>query len=228
MSFFAKEIMDEEWGNYFELTGAGYGILIACMAALLLAACFLSGKTQEGKKIKLGTKQLVFSSMAMALAMVTSMIKLVDMPMGGSVTLFSMFFICLIGYWYGLKGGLMTAVAYGFLQLIVDPYIISIPQMLTDYIFAFGALGLSGIFSKSRYGLLKGYVAGVLGRYFFTCLSGMIFFGSYASSYNMTAPVYSLVYNGSYIGLEALFTLMLAALPPVSRGLDRVRKMAGV
>ncbi len=56
----------------------------------------------------------------------------------------------------------------------------------------------------------------------------MIFFGSYASSYNMTAPVYSLVYNGSYIGLEALFTLMLAALPPVSRGLDRVRKMAGV
>lgn len=228
MSFFAKEIMDEEWGNYFELTGAGYGILIACMAALLLAACFLSGKIQEGKKIKLGTKQLVFSSMAMALAMVTSMIKLVDMPMGGSVTLFSMFFICLIGYWYGLKGGLMTAVAYGFLQLIVDPYIISIPQMLTDYIFAFGALGLSGIFSKSRYGLLKGYVAGVLGRYFFTFLSGMIFFGSYASSYNMTAPVYSLVYNGSYIGLEALFTLMLAALPPVSRGLDRVREMAGV
>ena len=228
MSFFAKEIMDEEWGNYFELTGAGYGILIACMVALLLAACFLSGKTKEGKKIKLGTKQLVFSSMAMALAMVTSMIKLVDMPMGGSVTLFSMFFICLIGYWYGLKGGLMTAVAYGFLQLIVDPYIISIPQMVTDYIFAFGALGLSGIFSKSRYGLLKGYVAGVLGRYFFTFLSGMIFFGSYASSYNMTAPVYSLVYNGSYIGLEALFTLMLAALPPVSRGLDRVRKMAGV
>ena len=179
MSFFAKEIMDEEWGNYFELTGAGYGILIACMVALLLAACFLSGKIQEGKKIKLGTKQLVFSSMAMALAMVTSMIKLVDMPMGGSVTLFSMFFICLIGYWYGLKGGLMTAVAYGFLQLIVDPYIISIPQMLTDYIFAFGALGLSGIFSKSRYGLLKGYVAGVLGRYFFTFLSGMIFFGSW-------------------------------------------------
>lgn len=228
MSFFAKEIIDEEWGNYFELTGAGYGVLIACMVALLLAACFLSGRAEEGKKIKFGTKQLVFSSMAMALAMVTSMIKLVDMPMGGSVTLFSMFFICLIGYWYGLKGGLMTAVAYGFLQLIVDPYIISIPQMLTDYMFGFGALGLSGIFSKSKYGLLKGYIAGVLGRYFFTFLSGMIFFGSYASSYNMTAPVYSLVYNGSYIGLEALFTLILVALPPVSKGLDRVKKMASI
>ena len=49
MSFFAKEIMDEEWGNYFELTGAGYGILIACMAEILLAACFLSGKKKEEK-----------------------------------------------------------------------------------------------------------------------------------------------------------------------------------
>lgn len=224
MSIFAKEIVDEEWGNYFELTGVGYGVLIAIMLVILLGACFVSGKKDDSKKFS--TRQLVFSAMAMALAMVTSMIKVVDMPMGGSVTLFSMFFICLIGYWYGLKGGLMAAIAYGFLQLIVDPYIISIPQMLTDYIFAFGALGLSGIFSKSKYGLIKGYVAGVLGRYFFTFLSGMIFFGSYASSYHMTAPVYSLVYNGAYIGLEAAITLILAALPPVSRGLARVKTMA--
>lgn len=232
MSVFVKEIIDEEWGNYFELTGVGYGALIAIMLVILLGACFLSGKREEKEEEekkngrRFSTRQLVFSAMAMALAMVTSMIKVVDMPMGGSVTLFSMFFICLIGYWYGLKGGLMTAIAYGFLQLIVDPYIISIPQMLTDYIFAFGALGLSGIFSKSKNGLIKGYVVGVLGRYFFTFLSGMIFFGSYASNYNMSAPVYSMVYNGAYIGLEALVTLILIALPPVSKGLAKVKDMA--
>lgn len=88
-----------------------------------------------------------------------------------------MLFLVLIGYWYGLRAGLMTAIAYGFLQLVSDPYIISIPQMLVDYIFAFGALGLSGLFSKSKNGLVKGYIAGVLGRYFFAFLSGMIFFG---------------------------------------------------
>lgn len=223
MSFFVNEVLDEEWGNYFELTGAGYGVLIALMLGLLLAACFISGK-KENKRF--GTRQLVFSAMAMALAMVTSMIKVVDMPMGGSVTLFSMLFICLIGYWYGPKGGLMTAVAYGVLQLIVDPYIISIPQMLTDYILAFGALGLSGIFSKAKHGLAKGYIAGVLGRFFFTFLSGMIFFGSYAASYNMTAPVYSFLYNGAYLGLEALLTLILSAIPAVSRGLAGVKRMA--
>lgn len=223
MSFFVNEVLDEEWGNYFELTGAGYGALIAVMLGLLLAACFISGK-KENKRF--GTRQLVFSAMAMALAMVTSMIKVVDMPMGGSVTLFSMLFICLIGYWYGPKGGLMAAVAYGVLQLIVDPYIISIPQMLTDYILAFGALGLSGIFSKAKHGLAKGYIAGILGRFFFTFLSGMIFFGSYAASYNMTAPVYSFLYNGAYLGLEALLTLILAAIPAVSRGLAGVKRMA--
>lgn len=223
MSIFAKEIIDEEWGNYFELTGAGYGALIAIMLLILLGACFLSG--QKGNSKKFSTKQLVFSAMAMALGMVTSMIKVVDMPMGGSVTLFSMLFICLIGYWYGPKGGLMTAIAYGFLQLIVDPYIISIPQMLTDYIFAFGALGLSGVFSKSKHGLIKGYIIGVLGRYFFAFLSGMIFFGSYASGYGMSAPVYSLVYNGAYLGLEAVITLVVIALPPVNKGLAKVKAM---
>ena len=85
--------------------------------------------------------------------------------MGGSVTLFSMLFICCIGYWYGLRTGLMTGVAYGLLQLISDPYIISLPQMITDYLLAFGALGLSGLFCNKKYGLIKGYIAGVLGRY---------------------------------------------------------------
>lgn len=221
MSIFATEILDEG-GNYFELTGAGYGVLIGVMILLLLLGCFLSNPS--GKK-KLSIKALVFSAMAIALAMVTSMIKLVDMPMGGSVTLCSMLFACLIGYWFGLRTGLMAAIAYGFLQLVVDPYIISIPQMLTDYMFAFGALGLSGIFSNQKHGLIKGYLLGVLGRYFFTFLSGMIFFGSYASSYNMSAPVYSLVYNGAYIGPEVLITVVILSLPPVGKGLQKVKSM---
>ena len=97
--------------------------------------------------------------------------------------------------------------------------------MLTDYIFAFGALGLSGIFHGKKQGLVKGYLLGVLGRYFFTFLSGMIFFGSYAASYGMTAPVYSLIYNGSYIGMEAVITIVILFLPPVEKGIMRVEDM---
>lgn len=221
MSIFVTKILGEG-GDYFELTGAGYGVIIAVMLLFLLLGCFLSNPS--GKK-KLSIKALVFSAMAIALAMVTSMIKLIDMPMGGSVTLCSMLFICLIGYLFGLRTGLMAAIAYGFLQLVVDPYIISIPQMLTDYIFAFGALGISGVFSNQKYGLIKGYLLGVLGRFFFTFLSGMIFFGEYASSYNMSVPVYSLIYNGSYVGLEALITTVILSFSPVSKGLARVKSM---
>lgn len=223
MSIFATEVIDEEWGNYFELTGLGYGALVALMILVLILGCVVSNA--DGKK-KIGVKPLVFSAMAMALAMVTSMIKLIDMPMGGSVTLCSMLFICLIGYLFGLRTGLMAAVAYGVLQLVTNPYIISIPQMLVDYIFAFGALGLSGIFANRKRGLLWGYLTGVLGRYFFSFLSGMIFFGSYASSYHMSAPVYSLVYNGAYLGVEALITVIVLLLPPVSKGLLKVKNMA--
>lgn len=223
MSVFATKIVDPEWGDYFELTGAGYGVLIAVMLLILLLGCFLSNPA--GKK-KLSIKALVFSAMAMALAMVTSMIKLIDMPMGGSVTLCSMLFVCLIGYLYGFRTGLMAAIAYGFLQLVVDPYIISIPQLLTDYIFGFGALGLSGIFSNQKNGLVKGYLLGVLGRYFFTFLSGVIFFGSNASSYHMSIPVYSLIYNGAYLVPEAVITVVILFLPPVVKGLQRVKIIA--
>ncbi len=120
----------------------------------------------------------------------------------------------------------MAACAYGILQLVTNPYIISIPQMLTDYLFAFGALGLSGIFCDKKNGLIKGYVLGILGRFFFTFLSGMIFFGSYASDYGLTAPVYSLVYNGSYVGGEALLTLIILAIPAVQKGLAHVKVLA--
>ena len=215
-NFFAIPITDE-WGTTYQLTTAGYTALVVLMLALLLLACFIGNSV---KQPKFSARQLAFSAMAMAAAFVTSEIKLFHLPFGGSITLFSMLFLVLIGYWYGLRAGLMTAIAYGFLQLVSDPYIISIPQMLVDYIFAFGALGLSGLFSKSKNSLVKGYIAGVLGRYFFAFLS------AYAADYGMSAPVYSLVYNGIYLSVEAVLTLIILYLPPVKKVMGQLKTMA--
>ena len=223
MSIFAKYIVDQEWGNYYELTALGYVALIALMLLIFSIGFFLF-RQRNTKKVD--TKQLVFSAMAIAIAMVTSMLKLFHLPMGGSITLFSMFFICLVGYLYGLGAGLTASISYGVLQLIVDPYIITIPQILVDYIFAFGALGLSGIFCNSKHGLIKGYILGVIGRYFFSFLSGMIFFGAYAADWNMAAPIYSLLYNGAYLGAEAVLTLIVLAIPAVNVSIVRIKKMA--
>lgn len=221
MSFFLKEEVYDGAVSYVP-TMAGYVVLIIIILAILLIACYCNGK----RNVRLSNKQLAFSAMAMALAVVTSMLKLFEFPMGGSVTLFSMLFVVLIGYWFGSGAGLMTAIAYGFLQLILEPYIIHPLQLVVDYILAFGALGLSGIFSNRKHGLLIGYWVAVFGRFAFAFLSGMIFFGSVAADYNMSIPVYSLVYNGSYLLAEGLLTTILICIPPINKALKRVKNMA--
>ena len=174
---------------------------------------------------KITANQIVCSAAAIALATVTSMIKLFHMPMGGSVTLLSMLFIVLIGYWYGPKVGITAAVAYGLIQFVLEPAFYTIPQILIDYPLAFGALGLSGFFHEKKHGLVLGYITSLLGRYFFTFLSGMVFFGTYAADYGMSAPVYSLVYNGSYLLTEGIITIFIIMLPPVQNALSRIKQM---
>lgn len=171
------------------------------------------------------TKQIAFSGVAIALGLITSeFIPTFSLPVGGSTTLFSMFFIVLIGYMFGAKAGLTGALAYGMLQFVIDPKFYSLPQLLCDYPLAFGALGLSGFFHKKKYGLSLGYLTGVAGRYFFSFLSGWIFFGSYAPK-GTPAVIYSLGYNLTYLLPEALITLVLLQLPPVKNGIRRLEQM---
>ncbi|MDO4261885.1 MAG: energy-coupled thiamine transporter ThiT [Eubacteriales bacterium] len=205
----------------YNLTGAGYGALVILMLLALIVPICLTGK----KDRRMSTKQLVFCAIAMALGIVTSFIKFVDLPFGGSITLFSMFFICLIGYLYGPKIGLMTGVAYGILQLLIEPYIYAPLQLLLDYPLAFGALGLSGLFWKSRRGLAKGCVVGVIGRYVCHVISGYVFFASYAPE-GMNPMVYTLGYNATYILPEMIATLVLISIPAVGNALNEVKRMA--
>ncbi len=222
-NFFATP--EGAWGDgSVHLTTIGIVIVVVVIAALIVVAAILRHRNSE-KKAKLTTKQLVFSAVAMALAMVCSMIKFADLPMGGSVTLFSMLFIVLIGYWYGPYVGIMTAVAYGLLQFVTEPIFYTIPQMLIDYPCAFGALGLAGFFSGKKHGLQIGYLAGVLGRYVFAVISGVVFFGAYAPE-GTPAIVYSLGYNATYLVPEAVITLIVISIPPVANALARVKRQA--
>lgn len=196
MSFFVTKA-----DGAYSLTTAGYVAVAVILVALIVVAALFAKREKKEKK-KIGTKQLVVCAMAVALAMVTSMLKIYSFPFGGSVTLFSMLFICFVGYLYGPATGMLTGAAYGVLQLLIEPYIYFPLQVLVDYPLAFGALGLSGCFSKSKHGLVKGYLCGVLARYVFAVISGWLFFGEYAWD-GWAALPYSLVYNGCYIFAES-------------------------
>lgn len=60
------------------LTTAGYAVCIAVGVALFGLAIFFAGKSSEKKKMS--AKQLVFCAMAVALAFITSYLKIFHLP----------------------------------------------------------------------------------------------------------------------------------------------------
>ena len=181
------------------------------------------------KEKKITTKQMVFAAMAIALAtVVATVIKLPSLPNGGSVTLFSMLLVTLVGYWYGPIVGITAAMGFGILQFITGTYAVHPLQVVLDYPLAFGALGLSGFFEGKKNGLLKGYLAGVGGRFFFASVSGLIFYTVYVEGLkdNMMAVFASLVYNMTYLVPEAVVTVILISIPAVKKALGSLKEMA--
>ena len=201
-------------------TMAGNIALVVVIGLIFIAMMAMT----RTKKKKVDAKQLAFSAVAITLAVVTSMYTVIEFPFGGSITLFRMFFICLIGYLYGPKVGVLTGVAAGLLDMLLKPYVVHPVQLFLDYPIAFGCLGLSGLFSKAKYGIIKGYLLGVFGRYICHVITGVVFFYMYAGTKNPL--VYSLGYNASYIVPEAIATILILFVPAVRNALGEVRRMA--
>lgn len=207
------------------LTTAGYGLFIILALAAFAAAGALASRIGG---TRLTGRTLAFCAMAIALAQVTSYIKLFSLPFGGSVTLLSMFFITLIGYWYGAGTGILCGFVYGILQFIQEPYFLTLFQVLCDYLLAFAALGLSGFFRNRKNALPIGYLAGVCGRGAFNALAGYLYWMSYMpeSFPRSLAALYPIIYNYGFILAEAAITLIVIQIPAVRKALGRIRTMA--
>lgn len=215
-----------ENGGY-SLTSAGKTLTVIILVALVLLAGLAAGyygKNRE-KKRGLTARQISFCGISVALATVLSMFKLYEFPFGGSITAFSMLFICLPGYFYGVGAGVLAGAAYGVLQFLLGPYILFPSQVIVDYLLAFAALGLSGVFCDAKNGLIKGYLLGIFGRYVFAVISGWLFFGEYAWEGWNPLP-YSLAYNGAYIFAEGIITVLILMIPAVKSGLASVKQTA--
>ncbi|NTV77732.1 MAG: proton-coupled thiamine transporter YuaJ [Clostridiales bacterium] len=210
-----------EGGEYL-LQPLGYAALAVLIILLLLLGSSFTGSS---KTKPVHTKQLVFCSIAIALAFVASYIKFADLPFGGSVTMFSMFFISMIGYLYGPKMGIMAGISFGILQLIADPYILTPIQAILEYPIAFGCLGLSGFLYHSKHGLVKGYLLGVTGRYLCHVASGYLFFRAYVPE-GMNPFAYTFGYNATYIVPEVIATLIVIFLPPMAKAIKNIKQMS--
>jgi thiamine transporter len=155
---------------------------------------------------------IIFTSVATALSLITFTL----LPQGGSVTAASMVPILWLALRRGPVVGLVTGALYGIIQLVILPYAYNPIQVLFDYPFAFGCLGLAGFFKKMP---VAGVVVGISGRFIMHFVSGVLWFGP------MFAPeldpfVYSAVYNASYMLPELVISVIIVYALQKSKALN--------
>lgn len=214
--------------GYFELTKAGYIALTVIMILVIVAVAIIIGIKQKAGKIT--AKKLAVAGVTLALGFVTSYFKVYELPWGGAVTAFSMFFICYIGYLYGVTIGFMAAFAYSVLQFIQGggTYILTPFQACCDYFFAFTALGVASFWYKKDYKrLIIAYVVAILARGLFHTIGGYIYWMDYMPDYfpKSLAFIYPICYNYSYILIEGIATVVVLLLPPVKKGIKKIQQI---
>ena len=87
MNLFLSPVVEDGYTTY-SITNGGYALLVVLAIALLLLVSYFINKDGQ---FKISIKQMTVSALCLALAFVLSNIKLFKLPMGGSVTVFSMF-----------------------------------------------------------------------------------------------------------------------------------------
>jgi thiamine transporter len=187
---------------------------------------FLEEKVVENKRKLLGmsekTFRLVLSAVMIGLATVLSLIKVYQMPLGGSVTLCSMLPILLIGYKYGAKWGMFTGFVYAIVQLLLDlgavlswgltPTAVA-ASFVFDYLVAFSVLGLAGIYGKGFVRYILGMVTAMLFRFVSHVISGVTAYGSFLpKEWHNHLWLYSVVYNGTFILPDLIICLFVGAI----------------
>ncbi|HBG39008.1 MAG TPA: energy-coupled thiamine transporter ThiT [Clostridiaceae bacterium] len=187
---------------------------------VIIGAAFLISLTLKKDKQKQNTtKKLTYGSICIALSFVLSYIRFFKMPQGGSITAGSMLPVMLFAYWFGPADGIVAGMVYGLLQFIQDPFIIHPLQVVLDYPLAFGALGLAGL-SKKNFSL--SLAIGSIFRFFFSFLSGTLFFVEYAKQAGEAPVIYSLAYN-SVILIDGLICIAISLIPQFKSAINRVK-----
>lgn len=170
------------------------------------------------------TQRLALTGIMLALASVLSLVKIYQLPLGGSVTLLSMLPIVLISIRYGVKWGTFTSFLYAVIQLIfgiifdgvlgwgLTPVVL-VACFIFDYIIAFGILGLAGLFrNKGLVGICSGIAMTLFIRFASHVFSGTVLFASFMPEDWSNPFLYSICYNGTFMLPELILTMIGAII----------------
>jgi thiamine transporter len=194
------------------------------------------------------TQKLTLSAIMIALGTVLSLVRLFEMPYGGSVTPFSMVPIMLCAYLFGIRWGLFCGTVYGALQAILGATMSGafigqnffgvIAVLMLDYLVAFAVLGFAGVFvdklKKPALSFSLGCLLASFLRFTVHFVSGVIIWGSYAEStlQGLNDSLSRAILNNlTGTGLAAAYSLVYNAsfmLPETLISLVAVLALAGV
>lgn len=198
-------------------------------------------------------KRLTESAMLLAVAIVLELLSkmfIPEMPFGGQLTIVCMLPIVLISYRHGMKWGFFAAFTYALIEMVIGAKTVTaafqpgyfgdatmigkgIIMCVLDYLVAYTALGLGGIFRNKiknpSISLTCGSLVALGARYVAHIASGYILFSGWAEwfftqegfpawgaqlvsslSPGVLGLVYSVVYNGMYMLPEMIFTAIAA------------------
>jgi thiamine transporter len=169
-------------------------------------------------------RKITETAIMLAIATVLSLLQFTGpWVLGGSITMCSMLPIILIAHRYGTKWGVLTAVTYSLLQLLLGlrnvqyapNALTAIGIILLDYVLAFGMLGFAAIFDSifksRRKAILVGIAVTMTGRFLCHFVSGIVIWEAlWPNSLGWATWIWSLTYNGSYMLPELLITAVVA------------------
>ena len=162
-------------------------------------------------------RMLCEGALLVAAAQILSYVKFLELPNGGSLTP-AMFPVLLFAVRWGWKDGLLGGLVLGILQFMFDGgFALGWQSILGDYLLAFTALGLAGVFRGRRWDIFAGTVLGCAGRFLVHYVVGATIWAGYMPgeflSMTMTSPwFYSLLYNGVYMLPNMALALVIGAL----------------
>ena len=168
---------------------------------------------QSGRMV---LRALVEGAIMVALAQVLSYLKIWRMPWGGSVTLV-MLPIVLYAVRWGIGSGLLAGFVLGVLQFMLDGGIVlGWQSILGDYVVAYTAVGLAGLFKRQKSGVFTGSLVGGLARFIVLWVTGATLWAQYMPEsflgMKMTSPwIYSALYQICYIGPSILISMVVFA-----------------
>lgn len=196
---------------------------VGILVIIVLVAIF----TDKEKGLDFDTKSLAYAGVLGGLSFALSYVRILKMPMGGSITLASMLPIMIFAYIFGTKKGIILGAVMGLLQAVQDPWILHPAQFMLDYMLAFACFGLSGCFAKLNIKyhnvkfLLGGITAGLL-RFMSHFFSGAFAFGSFGLEEFNSIYLYSLVYNVSYVLPDALISIVVGVILFSSKSFTKI------